>query len=398
MSSNGDHMLRVAILSPSAELGGAERSLLGFLKVAHDRLVEATVVMPREGPLGQELMQLGVPWQVVPQPKGISRLSRGVRSGGLVSMLRLVHQGPGHLLRLAGAIRRISPDVIYTNGIKAHLLAAALRPFLRISTVWHVRDHWGGRLVGRIADSGSDLIIANSRSTAARIREFMRRPGKVEVIYNAIDTDKFAPDGRVADVGTTRNGAPRVGLAAAFARLKGHELLLCAMEQLRPRFPSLKCYFIGGTIYDTVKDRGYEEELRQSVSRKELDRCVTFTGFQTEMAPWYRAMDIVVNASVRPEGFGRTLLEAMACGRAVIGPDTGGVPEFVRHGGTGLLYRMGNCEALADAMARLLENAELRQSLGRAGRQTAVRRFAIELHARTVAQALRRAARMPSRL
>jgi len=385
-------MLKVAILSPSAELGGAERSLLGFLGAAGGRM-EPTVFLPREGPLCAELERLGVPCQVVPQPRALSCQSRELRAESAIRVLEIPFQAPVYLARLAVSIRRSRPHLLYTNGIKAHLLSVALRPFLRLPTVWHVRDHWGGRMASHLADAAADLVVANSRATAQRIGAFMRAPEKVMVVHNGVDVQEFNPEGPVADVGPDAEGAPRVGLVGALARLKGHELLLEAVERLVPGFPSLKCFFIGGAIYDTARDRGYEDELRRSVRRRGLERSVVFVGFQERVAPWYRAMDVVVNASVRPEGFGRTLLEAMACGRPVVGPDAGGVPEFVRHGENGLLYEMGNAEALAVALRRLLADPGLRRSLGAAGRETAVRRFAAEPHARALLEALVRVAR-----
>jgi glycosyltransferase involved in cell wall biosynthesis len=157
--------------------------------------------------------------------------------------------------------------------------------------------------------------------------------------------------------------------------------------------PSARFFFIGGTIYDTVGDRGHEAHLRRSVQERRLNDSVIFTGFQESMAPWYRAMDIIVNTTTVPEGFGRTLLEGMACGRAVVGPRAGGIPEFLRHRENGLLYEMGNAEALAEAILTLLRDPELRQELGAAGRRTAVQRFGLAPHARAVSQVLHDAAK-----
>ena len=115
---------------------------------------------------------------------------------------------------------------------------------------------------------------------------------------------------------------------------------------------------------------------------------MVFTGFQRDMAPWYRAMDIVVSASTQPEGFGRTLLEAMACGKPVVGPNAGGIPEFVRHGENGLLYEMGNADALGAAILTLSRDPGLRKRLGAAGCETAVQRFSPAGHAVAIRRVL----------
>lgn len=381
-------MIRTGILLPSAQLGGAERSLLTFLKVAHGRSIDAVVILPREGPLGEKLSELGVPWRVVPMPRSLLSLSRQNSWHTLAMMTKISYQGPGYLWRLVREMRGIKPDVIYTNGIKGHILGALLHPLVQAGVVWHLRDVWGGLLSGFLADHAADLIIANSRSTATALQKCMKRRGKVVVIHNAVDTEEFFPEGPVADLGALGQHRYKVGLAAVYARWKGHALLLAAAERIKTEFPSAGFYFIGGSIYDTVGERGYEKELRQLVEEKGLGDCVAFTGFQTEMAPWYRAMDIVVNASILPEPFGRTLLEAMSCGKPVVGPNQGGIPEFVRPGENGLLYEMGNAEAFAEAILTLLRNPDLRDQLGVSGRETAMQRFSPTPHAEAISRAL----------
>lgn len=381
-------MIRVTIISQAAELGGAERSLLTFLKAAHGRTVAATVLMPREGPLGELLTELGVPWQVVSMPTGLLLQSRQNHHPlGLFS--KLLYQGPGYLGRLAGAIRRTNPEVIYSNGIKSNLLSALLGPVLKLGVVWHLRDHWRGALETWLADWGADLIIANSQSSATNLRTRLRRPGKVRVIYNAVDLEEFSPEGPVADLAAFPKCRYKIALVAAFAKIKGQTLFIHAAERIRRAFPSASFFLIGGSIYDTVGDRGYEEEVHKAIEEKGLTDWVFFTGFQQNMAPWYRAMDIVVNASIVPESFGRTLLEAMACGKAVVGPNAGGIPEFVQHGKNGLLYDMGNAEALASAVLTLLRDPAFRERLGAAGRETTMQRFAPEAHAKAISHIIK---------
>ncbi len=146
--------MRVVILSPAAELGGAERSLLTFLKAAQGTLVEAMVLLPREGPLAAALTRINVPWEVAPMPPEFMSLSR---NRGALSAARLLKALPPGLRYAAGLRRRINhlaPEVIYTNGIKGHVLAALLAPWVKGRVVWHLRDFWPGRYAGFLADRG----------------------------------------------------------------------------------------------------------------------------------------------------------------------------------------------------------------------------------------------------
>lgn len=381
--------MRVVIINPRAQLGGAERSLLTFLKAAQGHGCQATVILPRPGPLGEFLSRLGVPWQVIPMPAALLSQSRQKRRHFLGTINRLTFQGAAYLARLAGAIRRLQPEVLYTNGIKSNIIGGLLRPLVGARLVWHWRDAWSGVMVGLLADLAPDVIIANSRFTAAIMQRHMRRPTKVTVIPNAVDLEEFSPGGPRVSLKAYPCGHT-VGLVAAFSRLKGHRLLLEAAGKILAEFPSTCFFFIGGSIYDTVGDNGYEEEVRRLVQERDLGERVIFTGFKEAMAPWYRALDVVVSCSVIPESFGRTLLEAMACGTAVVGPHAGGIPEFVEHGRNGLLYEMGNPDSLAKAILALLRDPELRKRLEKSGRDTVVREFALKPDGAAILSCLKR--------
>jgi glycosyltransferase involved in cell wall biosynthesis len=88
-----------------------------------------------------------------------------------------------------------------------------------------------------------------------------------------------------------------------------------------------------------------------------------------------RALDVVVHASTEPEPFGLVIAEAMACGRAVIAANAGGAAELVTPGVDALVHRPGDAASLANAIESLASDAALRQRMGVAARQTAVRRF-----------------------
>jgi glycosyltransferase involved in cell wall biosynthesis len=380
--------MRVAVLSPAAELGGAERSLLTFLKAAQGTLVSAHVLLPREGPLGEALANLGVPWEIVPMPRDILSFSR--LQGGLAPgrVLRALLQGLGYAARLRQRLNLLAPEIIYSNGIKSHVLGALLRPWVRARVVWHLRDFWPGRYVGPLADWGPHAIIANSRATAEGLQKRLRHPEKITVVHNAVVPVEFSPEGPLPPPGPWSRLSPRVGLVAAYARWKGHALFLEAARRLAGEFPRAGFLVVGGDIYDSGGEAGYGAYLSRLVRQAGLQGRVVFTGFQADIAPWYRALDVVVNASVKPEPFGRTLLEAMACGRAVVGPRAGGIPEFLRHGENGLLYEMGRAEDLAAAVRRLLGSPSFRTELGKAGRETAVNRFSPERHAQMIYQVI----------
>ena len=140
---------------------------------------------------------------------------------------------------------------------------------------------------------------------------------------------------------------------------------------------SARFFVVGGPIYRSVGSQRTVEELRARATALGLDETgrLGFVGHQKEPANVYRALDVVVHASTRPEPFGRVIVEGMACARAVVVANVGGAAELFEDGVDALGCSPGDPVALAAILVRLAANPALRESLGAAGRRTAVARF-----------------------
>src|SRR5262249_52926653 len=156
------------------------------------------------------------------------------------------------------------------------------------------------------------------------------------VVANAIDLNRFQPGpgagawlDRLAGLPSAAPGAVRVGLVATYARWKGHDVFLAAAHRLRQvAWPPLRFYVIGGRIDRTAGSQWTPAELQARAGVLPAEGRLGFVPFQNDLAPFYRALDIVVHASTRPEPFGLTIAEAMACGRAVVVTRSGGAAEL----------------------------------------------------------------------
>jgi glycosyltransferase involved in cell wall biosynthesis len=102
---------------------------------------------------------------------------------------------------------------------------------------------------------------------------------------------------------------------------------------------------------------------------------VIFTGYMDVVEDLYEAVDVIVNPARVNEGFGRVAVEALAAGRPVVSSRTGAVPEILDDGQTALLVEPGDPAAVARAVLRLVDDAELRRRLMVAGRALVGRRF-----------------------
>jgi glycosyltransferase involved in cell wall biosynthesis len=130
---------------------------------------------------------------------------------------------------------------------------------------------------------------------------------------------------------------------------------------------------IGGPV---PGEEWYLEGLKAKVQELGLAEVIHFIDFQPEVAPLFNALDIVVVPSLRPEGFGLTVIQGMASGCAVVACAQGGPLETIEAGVTGLLYAPPtSASALASSLTRLLEDTEFCQRLGVQGREVAVAKF-----------------------
>jgi glycosyltransferase involved in cell wall biosynthesis len=245
------------------------------------------------------------------------------------------------------------------------------------------------RALRRLAPRAA-AAIAVSRSVGEELRRVCGPGLRVEVVHNAVDLARFAPEGpraplhALAGMAAPASGTVCVGLVATMGLWKGHDVFLRALARL-PRELAVRGYVVGGRIYATAGSEVDPDALRRLAEELRIGDRVGFTGFVDEAAAAMRALDVVVHASTLPEPFGLVIAEAMACGRPVVVSAAGGAGEIVSDGDDALAVPPGDVDALAAALRRLADDGALRARLGAAGRARAERDFDRARLARQVA-------------
>jgi glycosyltransferase involved in cell wall biosynthesis len=192
-------------------------------------------------------------------------------------------------------------------------------------------------------------------------RDFGLQPAGIALVHNGIDTDEFRPLPAVA-----RKPRRLMATASADAPLKGLRYLLLAHASLLRRYPDLELLVVG-----RPQPGGKTERL---IARLDIAGSIRFvSGISTaEMVHYYAEASIAVVPSVY-EGFGLPAGEAMACGVPVVATDGGALPEVV--GDAGVIVPARDAEALARAVAALLEDPPRRALLAAAGRRRILEYF-----------------------
>ena len=226
-----------------------------------------------------------------------------------------------------------------------------------------------------------EIVIAASRYVAELI-VFRHKvyPTRVRVIPRGVDPAVFDP----AAVGPDRvarlvrewrlpDGVPTVVLPGRLTSWKGQPVLLAAIARLARR--DVCCVLVGS---DQGRHR-YSAQLVRQAERLGIADRVRLVGNCDDMPAALMLSDVVVHASVRPEAFGRVVIEAQAMGRPVIASDLGGPVETVRHGEPGWRVPPDDPAALAAAIAAALALSEAeRQALGQRAREAVQRGYTVQ--------------------
>lgn len=295
---------------------------------------------------------------------------------------RLVRRNAGvdwrYLLRLTGELTRIRPHILHLHNPTAFFYGAFAGRLARIPCVFyteHGRDSasskhniWLHRFLSRLVDR----VVAVSDSS----RVLLEREGvpsrRIVTIHNGIDTAPFL-ERMNRTVLRARLGfaseQPLVGIVARLDPVKNHVSLLRAMAQIIREYPDACLLVIGdgplrGALERLARELGVAEHIR-------------FLGIREDVPDLLAMLDVAVLCSLG-EGLSMTLLEQGAAGVPVVATDTGGNPEVVEHGRTGILVPVGDDGALARAICDLLAAPDSARAMGEAGRLRILEEFAIE--------------------
>ena len=283
---------------------------------------------------------------------------------------KLVVAGHPNLAPVVRALRLVTPrlkSIVSTHGVE----------------VWQPLPR-----VRRNALRKADIVLAPSQYTADHVAADQGvDPAKVRVLPWALD-----PQFEGLATNAAKRPAPArfpegqvvltVGRWRADERYKGMDTLITALPRLLPRWPELQLVAVGDG-----DDRAWLQDLAEETG---VDRHVhLLSGLSyEELAACYGRCELFALPS-RGEGFGLVYLEAMACGKPVIGGAHGGAPEVIEDGKTGYVVPHGDAAHLATAIETLLADATLREEMGRRGKQRVEKEFRFSVFAKSFRKILR---------
>ena len=284
---------------------------------------------------------------------------------------------------LLAVIDRERPDVIHSISFPACLYAALAARARGIPQLWHEhnikRVHAVNTQLYRFVASTCAWVVGPSKAVTDNIARAGVTPEKLVPLYNGIDLADFAADDARASAVRREfgwgDGTPVVGLFGQLLPYKGHATLVDAAPAIRAAVPGTRFVFVGA-----LENPPYEAALRRQIADAGMSEVFTFAGWRTDVPHVMRAVDLLVVPTTSQEPAALSLMEGMAMGRPLVATRTGGTPEIILDGETGLIFPPGDTQALTAQVVALLRDPERRRQMGAAGRARMERLFTVERH------------------
>jgi glycosyltransferase involved in cell wall biosynthesis len=349
--------------------GGASRILFNLVRRIDRAAFHPIVMLSRSGPIEGEMSRLGVEHHVWPRHD----------FGNPLTFARDV-------ARCVGFLRSHRVDIVHLNhgciGWRPAELAAAR--WLGIPVVQHSQQP--------VDKPSPDLLAARVVLTCSDYLQTVCHTGSVPMrtVYDLVDLERFASGRSLREELGLQADQTVFSFIGRTRRRKGLQMFVDMARRLRS--PSARFLITGQRVGVRTEDSYSEAEIREMIGG---DPRIGYLGFREDIENVYATSDVVVVPSQHPEPCPAVLIESAAAGKPVIATDSGSTTEFVRDGETGFVVARHDLDALVDRATRLLDDAALRERLGRAARGDAQIRFFAEPLAQV--EALYRELRPPRR-
>ena len=373
-------MKRILYLHAGAEMYGADKVLLELIKGLNPQEFEAHIILPNDGVLVEALRQVGAQVSVLDYP--ILR-RKYFNPKGILEYLKSYRR---YSQKIAQYVRENGIDLVHNN-TTAVLEGIYLKRKVKLPLIWHVHEiivkpkaisDFINFLMGRYADT----IVTVSNAVANHVKQSRYvKDDQVQVIYNGVDNAVY----QLIDASAVRDqfgiaqAALVIGMVGRVNAWKGQGDFLEAVIPILQANPKAVA-FLAGSAFEGEEWR--VDELEKAISDSPVTGQIKRIDYYSKTTELYNMFDIFVLPSTNPDPLPTVVLEAMACGKPVVGYRHGGVCEMVKEGENGLLATPNKPAELSKAIQELADNTEKREQFGSASVQRQKEFFSLESYIR----------------
>jgi len=350
-------MSKILILVQGLKIGGLENVVCNLSRDIRDFDIEICC-FDSLGVYSEELEKKGIKVSFLPRKKGVDWL---------------------YALRLSKFIKSQRIDIIHAHNFTAWFYAG-LAGFLsdkKVVYTEHDNSYASSRhvrLISNLLKRKTAKVITVSQNVKSTFEKYSGVK-EVEVVYNGIDKDVFKPvdiaekNLRRKQYGFSENDI-LLGMVGRIDKLKNQRCLIEVLPELIGKFgQNTKLILIG--------DGCLKESLQGKVKNMHLDKNVNFMGERSDIAGLLPVLDVFLLPSLA-EGLPVSVIEAMACGLAIVASRVGGIPELIQDGENGILIDPKKKEDLLQAIIKLLNDKEQRQIMGQRARNKFIESFSLD--------------------
>ncbi len=278
------------------------------------------------------------------------------------------------MFKLKNAVKKYRIDVVHTNSRTTQVLGSLLSKKTDVAHISTCHGFFRKRLLRKLFPCWGLKVIAISEEVKEHlVKDFGIKEEDIRIVHNGIDVERFGRSTKY-DVRSTKKKfglgeGPVIGIVARLSDVKGHIYLIQAMEGILVKIPDAQLLIVG--------DGKEKRTLVKLINDLGIEKNVFLIPSVTETTEVLSVMDIFVLPSLK-EGLGLSLIEAMACGLAVIGADVGGIKSLIQDSNNGLLVKPADSISLSKAILELLGDAKNREYLGNNARDFIRRNFSQE--------------------
>ncbi|WP_057870784.1 glycosyltransferase family 4 protein [Liquorilactobacillus ghanensis] len=372
-------MKNILYLHAGAEMYGADKILLELVTGLDKTKFNPIVILPNEGILKEKLQKKGINTYVINYP--ILR-RKYFNLKGIINYSVDYFKYSRRIIDFLNK-RKLKIDIIHVN-TTAVLEGIYLKKKLNTKLLWHVHEiiinpkfvfktiSW---LIGKYADK---CVVVSKAVKIHLLKSNNIESGKIEIIYNGVDSNKFSSNVEnrylFKELNIPRNSI-RVGVIGRINAWKGQDDFLDAAIPLLDIHPTLYLFIIGSAF------SGQEwrvSALKKRIKKEQNNSRIIYLPFREDVAAIQNFLNLLVLPSINPDPLPTVVLEAMACGKPVVGYAHGGVTEMVSDNYNGLLAEPRDTVDLRLKISSIISSPQKIAKLGINSKKRQLKYFSVE--------------------
>lgn len=366
-----NHMpINILFINSSESLFGAETRMVDIIHNLDRQLYRPMVVLPADGPLNRKLIEMRVETFLLDFKFNLT--------------LRNIYKFVYLNYKLLQLFKEKKISIVHIN---LHYCTCNFWPTFLISkkpVICHLRGCGWINIFEKYVMSHYTKLICISDAVRKTLIQKRRsdffidiRIDRIIVLYDGVNSDKFSPTNKVntirKELGIKEN-AVLIALIGAIDKIKGQDIFLKAAKIILTNYPATVFLIVGDTYSNSLKQLLYKEKVYSLYNELGIKENVFFLNYRTDITDILNSIDLLVQPSSN-EGLGTSMVEAMLCGKPVIGSDIGGIPEVIGNDEAGLVISERTPEKLAKAMLYFLDNPKMFKIKGEDARKRALKLF-----------------------